>query len=76
MKILTFLTHSMKYIWYSPQKSKYPLFIYSELSPVSAARHSTEKLTFGKLVVESKDPILCLEQGGGTFATIFDQLKK
>ena len=27
MKILMFSTHSMKYIWYSPQKSKYPLFI-------------------------------------------------
>ena len=26
MKILMFSTHSMKYIWYSPQKSKYPLF--------------------------------------------------
>ena len=25
MKILMFSTHSMKYIWYSPQKSKYPL---------------------------------------------------
>ena len=24
-------THSMKYIWYSPQKSKYPLFILSIL---------------------------------------------
>ena len=22
-----FTTHSMKYIWYSPQKSKYPLYI-------------------------------------------------
>ena len=28
MKILMFSTHSMKCIWYSPQKSKYPLFIY------------------------------------------------
>ena len=27
MKILMLSTHSMKYIWYSPQKSKYPLFI-------------------------------------------------
>ena len=27
MKILMFSTHLMKYIWYSPQKSKYPLFI-------------------------------------------------
>ena len=27
MKILMFSTHSMKYIWYSPQKSKYPLYI-------------------------------------------------
>ena len=27
MKILMFSTHSMKYIWCSPQKSKYPLFI-------------------------------------------------
>ena len=27
MKLLIFLTHSMKYIWYSPQKRKYPLFI-------------------------------------------------
>ena len=27
MKILMFSTHSMKYIWYSPQKSKYPLCI-------------------------------------------------
>ena len=27
MKILMFSTHSMKYIWYSPQKRKYPLFI-------------------------------------------------
>ena len=26
MKILMFSTHSMKYIWYSPQKSKYPLY--------------------------------------------------
>ena len=26
MKILMFSTHSMKYIWYSPKKSKYPLF--------------------------------------------------
>ena len=25
MKILMFSTHLMKYIWYSPQKSKYPL---------------------------------------------------
>ena len=23
-----FSTHSMKYIWYSPQKSKYPVYIY------------------------------------------------
>ena len=28
MKLLVFLTHSMKYIWYSPQKSKYPLYIF------------------------------------------------
>ena len=28
VKILMFSTHSMKYIWYSPQKSKYPLFIH------------------------------------------------
>ena len=27
MKILMFSTHSLKYIWYSPQKSKYPLYI-------------------------------------------------
>ena len=27
MKILMFSTHSMKYIWYSPQKSKYPLYM-------------------------------------------------
>ena len=27
MKILMFSTHSMKYIWYSLQKSKYPLYI-------------------------------------------------
>ena len=27
MKILMFSTHSMKYICYSPQKSKYPLYI-------------------------------------------------
>ena len=27
MKILMFSTHSMKYIWCSPQKSKYPLCI-------------------------------------------------
>ena len=27
MKILMFSTHSIKYIWYSPQKSKYPLCI-------------------------------------------------
>ena len=27
MKILMFSTHSLKYIWYSPQKSKYPLKI-------------------------------------------------
>ena len=27
MKFLIFSTHSMKYIWYSPQKSKYPLCI-------------------------------------------------
>ena len=27
VKILMFSTHSMKYIWYSPQKSKYPLYI-------------------------------------------------
>ena len=27
MKILMFSTHSMKYIWYSPLKSKYPLYI-------------------------------------------------
>ena len=26
-KILIFLSYLMKYIWYSPQKSKYPLFI-------------------------------------------------
>ena len=26
MKILMLSTHLMKYIWYSPQKSKYPLF--------------------------------------------------
>ena len=25
LKTLKFSTHSMKYIWYSPQKSKYPL---------------------------------------------------
>ena len=25
---MMFSTHSMKYIWYSPQKSKYPLFLY------------------------------------------------
>ena len=29
MKILTFSTHSMKYIWYSIKKSKYPLCIFS-----------------------------------------------
>ena len=28
MKILMFSTHSMKYIWYSFQKSKYPIYIY------------------------------------------------
>ena len=28
MKILMFLTHSMKYIWYSTQKSKYPLCLW------------------------------------------------
>ena len=28
-KILFFPPHSMEYIWYSPQKSKYPLFINS-----------------------------------------------
>ena len=27
VKLLIFSTHSIKYIWYSPQKSKYPLFI-------------------------------------------------
>ena len=27
VKMLIFSTHSMEYIWYSPQKSKYPLFI-------------------------------------------------
>ena len=27
MKILMFSTHSMRYFWYSPQKSKYPLCI-------------------------------------------------
>ena len=27
VKILMFSTHSMKYIWYSPQKSKYPPFM-------------------------------------------------
>ena len=26
LKTSKFSTHSMKYIWYSPQKSKYPLF--------------------------------------------------
>ena len=31
MKILMFSTHSMKYIWYSPQKSKYPLFTHADL---------------------------------------------
>ena len=28
VKLLIFSTHSMKYIWYSPQKSKYPLYIF------------------------------------------------
>ena len=27
VKMLIFSTHSMKYIWYSPKKSKYPLYI-------------------------------------------------
>ena len=27
-ELLIFSRHSMKYIWYSPQKSKYPLFIH------------------------------------------------
>ena len=31
VKILMFSTHSMKYIWYSPQKSKYPLYSFIEL---------------------------------------------
>ena len=32
VKILLFSTHSMKYIWYSSQKSKYPLYITTGLT--------------------------------------------
>ena len=28
LKTSEFSTHSMKYFWYTPQKSKYPLFTY------------------------------------------------
>ena len=35
MKILMFSTHSMKYIWYSPQKSKYPLYTTSLILSIS-----------------------------------------
>ena len=35
MKILMFSTHSMKYIWYSPQKSKYPLYIHIRVVEIS-----------------------------------------
>ena len=31
VKLLIFSTHSIKYIWYSPQKSKYPLYIHSSV---------------------------------------------
>ena len=30
--IFKFSTHSMKYIWYSPQKSRYPLYIFIHFS--------------------------------------------
>ena len=30
MNLLIFSSHSMKYIWYSPQKSKYPLYAISQ----------------------------------------------
>ena len=34
VKILMFSTHSMKYIWYSPQKSKYPLDLSIFIAPL------------------------------------------
>ena len=54
MKILMFSTHSMKYIWYSPQKSKYPLSILTLVSVIkSEASPSDPNITrFNGLVRE------------------------
>ena len=41
MKILIFSLHSVKYIWNSPQKSKYPLFISDAPSVTSVSPTGT-----------------------------------
>ena len=48
MKLLIFSTHSMTYIWYSPQKSKYPLYtciIMTRVSVPSEFKEGTSGLS-------------------------------
>ena len=51
MKILMFSTHSMKYIWYSPQKSKYPLYTSFSECPMDlqAPKHGSIQYSKDKL---------------------------
>ena len=61
MKILMFSTLSMKYIWYSPKKSKYPLFHFKRQTQniqvvLVSARHNLVK---SKRKIVSKVCHLC-----------------
>ena len=47
-EILMFSTHSMKYIWYSPQKSKYPLIISLGEINLSRQKQSYRFYSFNK----------------------------
>ena len=54
LKIQMFSTHLMKYIWYSPQKSKYPLFIFSVFLFLWAVKISWSEELTKKFLITSR----------------------
>ena len=60
MKLLKFfLAHSMKYIWYSPQNSKYTLFIFSSNCTLQILALQTCNQDFSKKTITAS----CFKRG-------------
>ena len=65
-----FSTHSMKYIWYSPQKSKYPLFIKEIFINIDFEKKSVDNIMHA-ILPRMQRPRLCYCTYFFTFSATF-----